>query len=269
MLRQRITWLLDYPRFFRELVSGRRLREEQYGVELLEANCRPFVDLDVPKSILDLGSGMLHPRSTLLSSKGHRVASVDIEYRNRVGLKAWLYGWARWLFQLWLPRKPSPVVRMVCADVSSLPFESESFDLITSAAAFEHFLEVPKVLKEARRVLKPGGIIFASIDVFSSLMGGHNVSRSLGLRSELPVGVEPWDHLRKRKLPFTVPLNRLRIKEFEQLFAENFEILLSQKIGSEGENLLTDEIRRELPDYSDEELTLKAYLVLARRIRSD
>lgn len=43
------------------------------------------------------------------------------------------------------------------ADVHSLPFESEQFDLVTSRRAPHHFSNIRKALAEMRRVLRPGG----------------------------------------------------------------------------------------------------------------
>lgn len=42
-----------------------------------------------------------------------------------------------------------------------LPFENSSFDLIFSYDVFEHVQDLPKVLKECVRVLKPGGKVYA------------------------------------------------------------------------------------------------------------
>ena len=78
----------------------------------------------------------------------------------------------------------------------------DSFDLVTSVAAFEHFLNVPTVLKETHRVLRPGGLLWALVHLFSSPSGGHNVSTSQVPLRTLPPGIEPWDHLRKQRLPF-------------------------------------------------------------------
>jgi len=45
------------------------------------------------------------------------------------------------------------------ADGSSLPFEDNSFDLAVSALALFGFPDVPKALREWRRVVKPGGTL--------------------------------------------------------------------------------------------------------------
>lgn len=39
----------------------------------------------------------------------------------------------------------------------------------------------------------------------------------------IPRGIEAWDHLRQRRLPFHVPLNEWRIQQYVDEFARHFE----------------------------------------------
>jgi SAM-dependent methyltransferase len=49
------------------------------------------------------------------------------------------------------------------ADAQSLPFDDDSFDVVTCRLGIMYFVDVPKALGELRRVLKPGGrIVFAA-----------------------------------------------------------------------------------------------------------
>jgi ubiquinone/menaquinone biosynthesis C-methylase UbiE len=43
-------------------------------------------------------------------------------------------------------------------DVANMPFEAESFDLITCQAAFKNFAQPVRALEEMHRVLRPGGM---------------------------------------------------------------------------------------------------------------
>lgn len=45
-------------------------------------------------------------------------------------------------------------------DVHNLPFEEETYDMIFSCHAFEHFENPVQALREIHRVLKPGGVIY-------------------------------------------------------------------------------------------------------------
>ena len=54
-------------------------------------------------------------------------------------------------------------LRTTYAKAEALPFEDESFDLVTCRIAPHHFDSIPDFLAEVRRVLKPGGM-FALVD---------------------------------------------------------------------------------------------------------
>src|SRR5579885_1430927 len=50
-------------------------------------------------------------------------------------------------------------LRTAYAKAEALPFDEESFDLVTCRIAPHHFESIPAFLGEARRVLKPGGLL--------------------------------------------------------------------------------------------------------------
>jgi ubiquinone/menaquinone biosynthesis C-methylase UbiE len=54
-------------------------------------------------------------------------------------------------------------IRVATAQAESLPFEDESFELVTCRVAPHHFVSIPDFLDEVRRVLKPDGL-FALVD---------------------------------------------------------------------------------------------------------
>jgi SAM-dependent methyltransferase len=63
-------------------------------------------------------------------------------------------------------------VRYALADALRLPFGESEFDLMTLSSAF-HWLEREKVLKEAYRVLRPGGWLVVYDNYFSGRMEGR------------------------------------------------------------------------------------------------
>jgi SAM-dependent methyltransferase len=72
---------------------------------------------------------------------------------------------------------PATTVTFVQADVSQLDsFSSEFFDVIGSDAFFEHVKALSKVLKEFHRLLKPGGIIYATFGPLWYCWGGDHIS---------------------------------------------------------------------------------------------
>ncbi|WP_068462972.1 class I SAM-dependent methyltransferase [Hyphomicrobium sulfonivorans] len=45
------------------------------------------------------------------------------------------------------------------ADAATLPFDDDAFDLVTCRLAAHHFDDIPQFVREAWRVLKPGGVL--------------------------------------------------------------------------------------------------------------
>lgn len=71
---------------------------------------------------------------------------------------------------------------------TTLPFPDASFDIVISWSVFEHVSDPVAVLKEIRRVLRPGGFMFLQIwPLFHSQRGSH-------LWNWYPEG---WEHLQK------------------------------------------------------------------------
>jgi hypothetical protein len=126
-------------------------------------------------------------------------------------------------------------------------------------------MDVPSVVTEVHRVLQPGGIAWIGIHPFTSLSGGHNLTATEIPLRKLPLGIEPWDHLRKREIPITVPLNEWRIHQYLEEFSKHFEILKNYCAVREGKSFLTKELEIELVDYSRDELTCLAYIIVARK----
>jgi SAM-dependent methyltransferase len=258
--------LLDYPRYAWQLLRGDRSTGEKALDDRRTQDLAPYLDLAQPRRILDVANGRLRPQYSLLRSAGHQVYGIDWVNRPRRSRTDLAYVFARELYRrrLGLPGKAMRGT-LTCGDVGKLPFYDGFFDLTVSAAAFEHFLDVPAVLTELYRVLRPGGMIWVSVHLFTSPTGGHNVTFAESPIRNLPAGIEAWDHLRKRQLPFSVPLNEWRRDQYLAAFADHFELLKSYCNVAEGQALLTDELRCELAGYDEEELTCAAYVIMARK----
>jgi len=149
--------------------------------------------------------------------------------------------------------------------VTDLDFPDHTFDLVVSHEVFEHLPDIPAALRSLRRVMKPNAITFICIHNYTSLSGGHHIAWKYP-ESEPSELVPPWDHLRKNMYP-DIPswINRKRISDYRQAFEAEFVILDWFTLFTEGEQFLTPEIRNELIDYSQEELLIKEFVVIARR----
>ena len=255
--------LIGYLRFFGQLLNGDRFAGERTIATRRERDLAPHLVARQNLRVLDLANGNLRPQYELLKFAGHCVVGIDLANRPRTGLSAQAYKLARWLYGRSLPRMQTQ--RLVCGDVGALPFPNDHFDFVTSVAAFEHFLHVPQVVAELERVVKPGGVMWVGIHPFTGPSGGHNLGFvEIPLR-HMPRGVDPWDHLRKRRLPLTVPLNKWRLHQYRAEFARHFQIVKEYCVTREGGLLLTPALQAELAAYDSDELTCAAYVIVARK----
>ena len=95
-----------------------------------------MLNLPQPVRLLDVGcgtGGMLQ----VASGAGHDVAGLDVSGK---------------AVDIARQRAPSADVR--CGDAGALPWESDSFDVVTCLGALEHFLDIPGALREMLRVGK-------------------------------------------------------------------------------------------------------------------
>ncbi|MGC8905792.1 class I SAM-dependent methyltransferase, partial [Thermus sp.] len=86
-------------------------------------------------------------------------------------------------------RRRAPEATWVRARGEALPFFGESFDLVLLFTTLEFVEDVDRVLKEARRVLRPGGALV--VGVLEALSPWAALYRRLGER-----GVLPWAQAR-------------------------------------------------------------------------
>ncbi|HVV60405.1 MAG TPA: methyltransferase domain-containing protein [Pseudolabrys sp.] len=95
-------------------------------------------------------------------------------------------------------------VRTTYAKAEALPFEDESFDLVTCRIAPHHFDSIPDFLREVHRVLKPGGTLALVDNVVPAGSVGDYVNAFERLRD--PSHLRAWtmdewrDALKKARL---------------------------------------------------------------------
>jgi SAM-dependent methyltransferase len=264
---QSLNHITDYLHYALQLVNGYRADGEKEIATRRRRDISPYLNGDRPLRILDLANGRLRPQYLLLKAAGHQVYGIDLVNQPESSWVDMAYSLARWIYirKLGLTAEATAGQTLVCGDVAVLPFSDNSFDFVTSVAGFEHFLDVPSVVTELARVVRPGGLVWVGIHLFTSPSGGHNLSLTeIPLRT-IPAGVGPWDHLRRRRLPFHVPLNEWRKDQYLETFAGYFEIVKHYCVTREGEKLLTPRLEAELSTYSRDELTCRSYIILARK----
>ena len=129
------------------------------------------------------------------------------------------------------------------------------------------------ILASMSNYLSDDGIAIIRPNIFTGITGGHHLewyryTLLSGDTSHTPRRSEPWDHLRKDNFPANTYLNRLSLADFRRKFQERFDILEEKTmLPNLGREFLTDEIRRELATYPDEELFSNKVLFVLRKRR--
>ena len=171
------------------------------------------MDLRGDEIILDIGAGQGWA-CRYFAAKDCRAIAIDIDADELYGLgKAWA-----------IMEHAGVYFEPVLADGENLPFFSNKFDVVFFSAALHHFEEFGKVLRQAYKVLKPGGLIIGagepSVSVFTP---EQEVQASLpeaqeGITERRPKAFEYWWCLRR------VGFKATRIDTFETYNASPVEI---------------------------------------------
>jgi ubiquinone/menaquinone biosynthesis C-methylase UbiE len=69
-------------------------------------------------------------------------------------------------------------VALQLADAADMPFPNEAFDLVTSNLGINNFADPPAVLRECRRVLRPGGRIALTTNLTGHLAAFYDLFRA-------------------------------------------------------------------------------------------
>jgi hypothetical protein len=129
-------------------------------------------------------------------------------------------------------------------------------DFVFSEDVFEHIPPdvLPAVCEQMRLRMTPRGIAWVKPLVFTGIQGGHSVDW-YNVNESKSRDCPPWDHLRGRKFPANTYLNQLRRSDYRLLFSKWFDILEERVVQPDlGRNFMTQEIRAELAEFSDEDL---------------
>jgi SAM-dependent methyltransferase len=284
-----------------KLLSSHRKRIEmirawaQHDASVYRAFMKALADLGCTledKRILDIGCGANAPMTILLHSAGVKVTGIDDYIGHRWGLgirfgRYWLYlkevGFFKTLRKALgevvydrqyyktlgqtiglTPTETGLDLRRMSA--TNLSFPDNTFDVIHSNATWEHVGDVKLANRELSRLLRPGGLAYIEIHLFPSLSGGHDLPWIVPGRTDRG-DILPWRHLRDPGWTAPVYLNRMRERDYRQSFEETpgLEIIAWTTEFTEGESLLTDQLRDELAAYSREELLTRSIIVILQR----
>ena len=158
------------PEYYRHLPytdsSGRmsgdwRIRATSFRIFLKKVLQPLERSIGKPLKCLDMGAGNAW-LSNQLAQRGHLVAAIDLLTNDWDGLGAYLHY--------------ESTILPVQAEFDRLPFEIQQCDLVIFNASLHYSTDYMKTLKEAFRVLKPGGkIIVLDTPVYHSYESGQQM----------------------------------------------------------------------------------------------
>jgi SAM-dependent methyltransferase len=236
-----------------ESVTGRRMLEIGPGQQLVQLayfamrNEVIGIDLDVILQDMNLNgcirmakkNGWMRTCKTI----GRKMARIDRRMRAELGHE--------------LGIRTMPALRVLEMDAGKMDFPDNQFDVVFSRAVFEHLADPASVISEIRRVLKPGGVMFVALHLFTSDSGCHDTRIFVGQRAALPF----WAHLRPehhQEVRSNSYLNRLRLADWLRIFESKMpgsKVLPLCDAGSvERQELSKLRSQGQLMNYSDEEL---------------
>lgn len=110
---------------------------------------------------------------------------------------------------------------VVAMDAGAMTFPDASFDCVFSHSCFEHLADPGQVMHQVARVLRPGGLAYIAVHLFTSDSGCHDVRIFAERRASIP----PWSHLRPALRDRVQPnsyLNEIRLDRWRELFAAHW-----------------------------------------------
>jgi glycosyltransferase involved in cell wall biosynthesis len=240
-------------------------------------------------SILDVGCGKFYPFSRLAGAHGHIVTALDTQY---IAPGIWKYlavfhydgmhvavkSLFRDIFFLARFKKKlssavqqsieNPKIAFILASAENIPFPDNHFDVIFSHDTFEHITNIEKAISECARVVKPNGIIYISVNPYTSISGSHH-PKWFSPDSNPPEDIPPWFHLRgncdKFAWPLDYGLNKYKLADYRKVFTKYVDILNEFSDKVEGAGFLTEQIRQELKQFSEDELLVSTKTFLMRK----
>jgi SAM-dependent methyltransferase len=228
--------------------------------------------------ILEIGPGQGMHRARYFGVK-NRVVGIDLDViqrgfnlsdywlmlkKNGIGRVLKTIGWQittgpanEKAWQKVLGQKKIGYPEILYADICNHVPESQGYDLVMSWSVFEHLPDPKAALINCIKALRPGGVLFISLHLYTSVNGHHDIRAFTGEEYALPA----WGHLQEATEHLFKPsayLNKIRLSQWRQLFDEltpgYSEVLECGDVPEKFGMQLKNSLRQELSSYTEEEL---------------
>lgn len=136
-----------------ELISAGRVSVSEELARLIT-----WTDPQADMHVLDAAcSGALYARTLLQHQPQLTVHAVDYSpaFLREAQRRAWHWQLSQWRSGSW--QRP---LTLVHADVRSLPYADDAFDIVVCGGSLNEFIDLPRCLAEMARVLKPQGVMW-------------------------------------------------------------------------------------------------------------
>lgn len=205
------------------------------------------------KTVLALGCGHGEEIKNWLSTGALRCIGVDIQFSEKWGGHK---------------ERQLSFIQMMG---ESLGFKDDCFDIVVSDAVFEHLVEIPAVLPEIKRVLKPEGFFWVSAGPLYYSTGHHGV----GAYKHLELCEEAFlKELNEKDQENFVwwekgMINRYKLTDYLAFFQTEFKILYFGLVldwrGLVFRRKHPEHWNQLLSTYSEKDLLYKSFLVLLQK----
>lgn len=123
--------------------------------------------------IIDLGCGEAHTLKFLHALGFKNIHGLDFKISWKVRSMQFIRAWRQ--------KTLKAPFHLRVGDITRTPFHNESYDLAVSISTIEHGVDIEAFLKEASRILKPGGLLFLTTDYWEEKVQANNSANAFGL----------------------------------------------------------------------------------------
>lgn len=229
------------------------------------------------KSILEIGPGQLLKQARFFGAE-NSVTAIDLDEIQSSWKAFWKNGPTRAAktlvrkalgvdyrfvreFERLYPMARRARIRMIQGDVLSTLLPEGSFDCIMSFSVFEHLPDPRAVIARINRLLRPGGVAYHLVHIYTSDSGAHDARTFAPRDSSFPY----WAHLRQQAAP-NCYVNGWRLTDWLAAFEPCHPEIVCFPNNRPGAKEALEAIRRDglLPQYTDQELMTDALRVTWR-----